>query len=219
MKIVFLGPPGAGKGTYASRLQDKFGWPHISTGDLVREEIKSNTDIGRRIKPYYDEGKLVPDEIVIEMLKGRLSRDDCKNGFILDGFPRNLNQAKELEKITDIDLVINLVVPKDLIIKKLSGRRICKKCGAIYNINEIRIGDKVLPALKPKVDGICDKCGGELYQRDDDRPEVIEKRFVEYQNQTAPLIGYYKERGLLKDVDGVGTVNEVLERIISILNA
>lgn len=218
MNVVFLGPPGAGKGTYASRLQERFGLLHISTGDLVREEIKNKTEIGKKIKPLYDEGKLVPDEVVFDLLKKRLSRGDCKNGFILDGFPRNLNQAKELEKITNIDIVINIVVPKNLVIEKLSGRRICSKCGAIYNIHEIRIGDKVLPTLKPKVDGICDKCGGKLYQREDDKPEVIEKRLKEYKKQTEPLIDYYKKKGLLKDVDGVGTVDEVLGRITRILN-
>ena len=191
MKIIFLGPPGSGKGTYASRVQAKFGWPQISTGDLLREEVKKNTEIGKKADSYMKEGKLVPDEIVLSILKERVSQDDCKNGFILDGFPRTIEQAKELEKITGIDVVVNLMVPKEIIIDRLSSRRVCRKCGAVYNIK----------SMKPKVDGICDKCGGELYQRKDDTIEVIEKRFEIYHEQTAPLIDFYKDRGILIDVE------------------
>ncbi len=192
-KIVLLGPPGSGKGTYASRLEKKFGWPQISTGDLLRQSVKKDTELGKEAKKYMDEGKLVPNEIVIKLLKERISKDDCEEGFILDGFPRSLEQAKELEKITEIELVINLVVPKEIIIHRLSTRRVCKKCGAIYSVASA--------AVMPEVEGICDKCGGELYQRDDDKPEVINKRLVVYKEQTAPLIEFYTEKGILENIE------------------
>lgn len=191
MKLVFLGPPGSGKGTYASRMEKKFGWPQISTGDLCRKAVKNKTNYAEEISRYMQEGKLVPLEIVIKLLKQRISREDCKEGFILDGFPRSLEQARELENITDIDIVVNLLVPEQVVIDRLSTRRVCRNCGEIYNIKSV----------KPKVDGKCDKCGGELYQRKDDMPEVIQKRLVVYQEQTAPLIKYYKEKTILKDVE------------------
>ncbi|MCD6477381.1 MAG: adenylate kinase [Candidatus Aenigmarchaeota archaeon] len=217
MKVIFLGPPGAGKGTYASRLSKKFGWPHISTGDLIREAIKEGTELGEKAKSYYDKGELVPDDIVMELLKERISREDCKNGFILDGFPRNLSQAKELEKISKIDVVVNIIVPKDIIIKKLSGRRVCRKCGKIYNVAGIRIGNVYLPPMLPKKPGICDVCGGELYQREDDKPEVIEKRFEVYQKQTEPLIKYYRDKGILMDFNNIGPADEMAEKLADML--
>ncbi|MCD6575791.1 MAG: adenylate kinase [Nanoarchaeota archaeon] len=186
VKIIMLGPPGAGKGTYATRLAPKLGIPTISTGELLRA-ARDDPEIGETIRKYQDSGELVPDEIVIQILKKRLEQDDAKNGFILDGFPRTLAQAKALETITNIDVVINLDVPEEILIKRLSARRQCKKCGAIYN----------LLYLKPKVDGICDKCGGELYQRDDDKPEAIKERLRVYHEKTAPLIDYYKEKGIM----------------------
>ena len=190
MKIVILGPPGSGKGTYASRLKDLLGIPHISTGDMVREEIRAQTELGKIMKAYSERGELVPDEIIIDMLAKRLSKSDAQRGFILDGFPRTLKQAEYLEKISGVDLVINLNVPDEIIIQRLSNRLICKRCGAIYN----RL------TLKPKVDGICDKCGGELYQREDDRPEVIQERLNVYRRDTKPLIEYYRRKGILRDV-------------------
>lgn len=190
MRIIIFGPPGSGKGTYASRLTAILGIPHISTGDMVREEIKAQTEIGRKIKEYADRGELVPDEIIIAMLINRLEKPDAKRGFILDGFPRTMRQAEELEKIVKVDLVVNLNVPDEVIIQRLSNRLICGRCGAIYN----RL------TLRPKVDEICDICGGELYRREDDKPEVIRERLNVYRRSTEPLIQYYRGKGILRDV-------------------
>jgi len=210
MRLVLLGPPGAGKGTYASRLTVKLGVPHISTGDMVREEIKKQTDLGRKIKEYSDRGALVPDEIIIKLLANRLRKPDCDKGFILDGFPRTISQAEALEKIAKIDLVINLNVPDEIIITRLSNRLVCSKCGAIYN----------LLTLKPKKEGICDKCGGRLYQREDDKPEVIKERLDVYRRQTAPLIEYYNNKGLLRNLsceDLMTPPDVMVEKIIEII--
>lgn len=185
-----LGPPGAGKGTYASRLTGELGFPHVATGDMVREEIKAGTKLGKVIGEYSERGELVPDEIIIELLKKRLGRADCQNGFILDGFPRTIEQAEALDRIGKVDLVINVNVPDAIIITRLSNRLICRECGAIYN--------KL--TLKPKRDEICDECGGELYQREDDRPEVIQERLNVYRKKTEPLIEYYRGKGVLKNV-------------------
>lgn len=181
MNLVIFGPPGSGKGTYASRLQLKLGLPAIATGDLLREIVRKKSKLARTVKEYMSKGELVPDAIVIEVLKERLARDDCEEGFILDGFPRTIDQAKALDNVTRIDAVINLTVPEWLIIERLSSRRICKKCGDVYNTLY----------LKPKKEGICDKCGGELYQRIDDTPEVVKERLKVYERQTEPLIEYY----------------------------
>ncbi|MBS7640204.1 MAG: adenylate kinase [Candidatus Bathyarchaeia archaeon] len=190
MRMLIFGPPGSGKGTYASRLMSILSVPHISTGDLVREEIKRGSEVGIVAKQYVERGELVPDKIIIDLLTERLQKPDAERGFILDGFPRTINQAMFLEENFKIDLVINLVVPDEVIIQRLSNRLICKRCGAIYN----RL------TLPPKVDEICDICGGELYQREDDRPEVIKARLKVYRENTEPLINYYRERGLLRDV-------------------
>ncbi|MCW4027697.1 MAG: adenylate kinase, partial [Candidatus Bathyarchaeota archaeon] len=190
MRLALLGPPGSGKGTYASRLDIRLGVPHISTGDIVRDEIKAGTELGKQIKTYSDRGELVPDEIIIKMLHTRLRRPDCAKGFILDGFPRTIAQAEALGKIAETDLVINLNVPDKIIIQRLSNRLVCRRCGAIFN----RL------TLKPKKDSICDECGGELYTRDDDRPDVIRERLNVYRRETAPLIQYYMNKELLKHV-------------------
>ncbi len=211
MKIVMLGAPGAGKGTYASRLNASLGIPHISTGDMVREEIKAQTELGKKIKQYSDKGELVPDEIIIRLLADRIKKTDCKKGYILDGFPRTINQAEALGKISKIDVVVNLNVPDRIIVTRLSNRVTCKKCGAIYN----------LLTLKPKKEGVCDSCGGELIQRRDDQPEVIQERLNVYREKTEPLIQYYRKRRVLKNVscDDLMTPPEaIIEKILKLLN-
>jgi adenylate kinase len=211
MKMILLGPPGAGKGTYASRLTAILGIPHISTGDIVRDEIKAQTELGKTIREYSDKGELVPDEIIIRLLTKRLRKPDCERGFILDGFPRTKKQAEALDKISKIDLVINVNVPDDIIIKRLSNRTVCRRCGTIYN--------KL--TLKPKINNICDECGGELYQREDDKPEVIQERLNVYRKKTEPLIEYYRKKDLLKNVhcnDLMTPPEVIVEKIKSIID-
>jgi len=211
MRLVLLGPPGSGKGTYASRLNVRLGVPHISTGDIVRDEINAATELGEKIKTYSDRGELVPDEIIIKMLQARLDKPDCAKGFILDGFPRTIPQADALGKIAEIDLVLDLNVPDEIIIQRLSNRLVCRRCGAIFN--------KL--TLKPKEDSICDECGGELYIRDDDRPEVIKERLNVYRRETAPLIQYYSDKELLKDIycNDLKTPPEaIVGKIVSIIS-
>ena len=181
MRFIIFGPPGAGKGTYASILASRLKIAKISTGDIIREEIKRDTLLGKKIVDFVNKGKLVPDDIVIEILKEEIDKPSSKNGFILDGYPRTIEQAKALDNITKIDTVIRLLVPEWVIIERLSSRRICKKCGAVYNIRY----------LKPKREGVCDVCGGELYLREDDKPEVVRERLRVYAVQTQPLINYY----------------------------
>ncbi len=211
MKIIILGPQGSGKGTYASRLSPKLRIPHISTGDICREEVKKGTSLGKEIEKYVNAGELVPDEIIISMLKKRLEKEDCKNGFILDGFPRTLNQAKELEKIAPPDVALYLDVPEWILLERLTSRVICEKCGKIYNLR----------TLKPKKEGICDICGGKLIRRKDETPEAIKKRLEEYEKKTKPLISYYEEKGILKKVscDKIDIPPEVMvEKILKILS-
>ncbi|TKJ17536.1 adenylate kinase [Candidatus Woesearchaeota archaeon B3_Woes] len=209
MNIVFLGPPSVGKGTYTSRIKEKYRILHISTGDIFRENIKNNTNLGQEAKKYMDQGKLVPDEVTINMVKDRLSKDDVKKGYILDGFPRTTPQAEALSEFSKIDVVINFTADESVIIQRVGGRIICKKCSAIFNINNI----------PPKVENVCDKCGGELYQRDDDKPEAVKKRLKIYEEQTAPLIKYYKEKGLLKTIDAnTEDIDSIVQKVIKILD-
>jgi len=184
MKLIIFGPPGSGKGTYASRLQAELGVDVLATGDMLREIMKEDSSLGKKVKGYIEKGQLVPDEVVIQVLRQRMSRLSNKKGFILDGFPRTIEQAKALYKLTRIDGVIKLTVPDWIIIERLSSRRICKNCGEVYNTR----------FLKPKVEGICDKCGGPLYQRSDDTPQVIKERIDVYERQTEPILKYYAEK-------------------------
>jgi len=209
MNIVLLGSPGVGKGTYAKRISKIYNIPQISTGDMFREAIKNKTEIGLKAKEYMDKGELVPDDVTIGIVEERLKKDDCKNGFMLDGFPRTIAQAEALDKIIVIDKVLDFTASDEVIIDRLSGRRVCRNCGAIYHIRNI----------VPKVEGVCDNCGGELYQRDDDKPESVKKRLDVYKKQTAPLIDYYKEKELLADIDANRPIEQVDEIIADVRKA
>lgn len=208
MRIVLLGPPGAGKGTQAAKIIEEYSVPHISTGDIFRKNLKEGTPLGIKAKGYMDQGLLVPDELVVDLVKDRLLEEDCKDGFMLDGFPRTVLQAESLEEeLTGLgqtlNAVININVDAELLFKRLTGRRICKSCGATYHVY-----------FNPtKSEGICDKCGGELYQRDDDQEATVKKRLEVYQEQTQPLIDYYKNKGTLVDIDGVGEIDDVFSQI------
>ena len=209
LRAVLLGPPGAGKGTQAVRLVEKYEIPHISTGDIFRKNIKEGTELGKKAQEYMNAGALVPDELVVDLVKDRLQQDDCKNGFLLDGFPRTIFQAEKLDEFLSesnlkMDIVINLKVEKEALIKRLTGRRVCKDCGASYHIVNI----------PPKKEGVCDICGGELIQSRDDNIETVENRINVYEEQTAPLIGYYKEAGSLVDFDGEASLDEVFDAIV-----
>lgn len=209
LRAVLLGPPGAGKGTQAVRLVEKYEIPHISTGDIFRKNIKEGTELGKKAQEYMNAGALVPDELVVDLVKDRLQQDDCKNGFLLDGFPRTIFQAEKLDEFLSesnlkMDIVINLKVEKEALIKRLTGRRVCKDCGASYHIVNI----------PPKKEGVCDICGGELIQRKDDNIETVENRINVYEEQTAPLIGYYREAGSLVDFDGEASLDEVFDAIV-----
>ena len=213
MKIVMLGAPGAGKGTQAQMLAKKYDIPHVSTGDIFRMNIKNGTELGLEAKKYMDQGLLVPDELTVRILLDRVAKDDCKNGYVLDGFPRTIPQANVLEdaltKLGDkIDYAVNVDVPDENIIRRMGGRRACLACGATYHIEHV----------PPKKEGICDKCGQELVLRDDDKPETVKNRLQVYKEQTQPLIDFYTERGVLHNVDGTKDMNEVFEAIVAILN-
>ncbi len=210
--IILMGPPGAGKGTNAKRIASHYGIPHISTGDMFREAIKNKTPLGELANKYISQGLLVPDDVTIGLVKERISLDDCKNGFLLDGFPRSLPQAEALTSIGEeisrpIKYVINIVVPESILVDRISGRRVCKTCGAPYHIRN----------MKPKVEGICDLCGGELVQRKDDNEETLKARLHEYHKMTEPLISYYKNLGVVYDVDGTKDLDELSKDIAKIL--
>lgn len=205
---MLLGPPGSGKGTQGERIVDEYKIPVISTGDIIRRNLAQNTSLGKEAKSYMDKGQLVPDEVVISLVKSRLDEEDTKNGFLLDGFPRTIFQAEELDKILEIeekklDKVFYLNVPKDLLISRISGRRVCRDCGKSYHIK----------TLIPKVDGICDKCRGELYQREDDNIDTAENRLDVYHKQTAPLIEYYQKHGILVELDGSCSMDALQAKI------
>jgi len=204
MNIVILGPPGVGKGTYAEFLSDKYNIPKISVGALFRRAIKDETELGKKIKDYVSSGDLVPDEIVIELVKNRLQEDDCKRGFLLDGYPRTVAQAEAMRKFKKIDVALNFVAPDEVIMSRIGGRRTCSKCGAIYHIKNV----------PPKVEGVCDRCGERLIQRSDEKPEVIKNRLVVYREKTKPVVDYLRKKGLLADVDAHYSIEEI-DKIIS----
>lgn len=214
MKIIMLGAPGAGKGTQAKKIAAKYAIPHISTGDIFRANIKNNTELGQKAKTYMDKGELVPDELVVDLIMDRFKEADCANGYVLDGFPRTIPQAEALDKALSangesVDYAINVEVPDENIINRMSGRRACVGCGATYHIQ-----------FNPtKVEGICDACGEKLILRDDDKPETVKNRLSVYHEQTQPLIDYYKEAGVLAEVDGTKDMEEVFKDIVNILGA
>lgn len=212
MRLIILGPPGVGKGTQASNIVGKYNIPHISTGDIFRENIKAGTKLGKEAKGYMDKGLLVPDDLVISIVKDRLSKKDCKDGFLLDGFPRTVEQAESLDDELikmgiKLDKVVNIQADEGLLIERTTGRRICKECGATYHINN----------NPPIVEGICDIDQGVLYQRDDDKPETVKTRIQVYMDQTQPLIKYYKDKNLIVDIDGAKTIDEVFTIIVDSL--
>jgi len=212
MRLILLGPPGAGKGTQATRLVEQYGIPQISTGDILRAAVRQGTELGKTAKSYMDSGKLVPDSVVIGIIQERLKEADCSKGYILDGFPRTVAQADALKDAVaamgqKIDHVLSIEVPNEELVQRLAGRRTCKGCGAMYHV-------KFGP---PKVAGKCDKCGGELFQRDDDQEATIRSRLAVYDQQTAPLIEYYRKAGLLRPIDGIGGMDEIYGRIAAVL--
>ena len=212
MRLVLVGPPGAGKGTQAQFISAHLGIPKISTGDIFRANVSQNTELGQEAKKFMDAGDLVPDEITIGMVVSRLEEDDARKGFLLDGFPRNVPQAKTFSDLllaggTPLDVVLELVVDDDEVVRRLSGRRTCRNCGHIWHLD----------FDPPSADGVCDICGGELFQRDDDKPETIRHRLEVYYEQTAPLVGYYAEAGVLVGIDAMGPVDDVTERALAAL--
>ena len=214
MKIIMLGAPGAGKGTQAKKIAAKYEIPHISTGDIFRANIKNGTELGKKAKTYMDQGLLVPDELVVDLIVDRVNQEDCKNGYVLDGFPRTIPQAEALtdalEKLGQkMDYAIDVDVPDENIVRRMGGRRACVGCGATYHI-------EYAPTKK---EGICDTCGGELILRDDDKPETVQKRLDVYHEQTQPLIDYYTKAGILRTVDGTVDIDDVFQAIVDILGA
>ncbi|MBI4016040.1 MAG: adenylate kinase [Candidatus Aenigmarchaeota archaeon] len=212
MKIVLFGPPGSGKGTYASRIAPIYKIPHISTGDIFRGHLAQKTELGKKIEDVMKSGNLVPDDLTMDVVKDRLSQADCKNGFILDGFPRTIPQAEMFDKMEKVDVIVNLVVPDEIIIKRLSSRLSCKECKTIFNTL----------TLKPKIEGKCDKCGGELFLRDDDKPEQIKNRLEVYRRQTMPLVDYYRKKGISYDVtcDRIDIPpEEIVAKILKVLES
>lgn len=213
LRVVLLGPPGAGKGTQAGRIADAWGIPHIATGDIFRANVRNSTELGREAEAYMDEGELVPDEITVAMVRGRLQEDDVDGGFILDGFPRTVPQAQSLEELLadldmPLDVALRFAVDEEDVVRRITGRRVCRECGATYHVEH----------APPRERGVCDRCGGELVHRDDDREEVVRNRIAVYHRQTEPLEFFYWQRGLLRDVDATGGFDEVEDRARDVLS-
>ena len=214
MRIILLGPPGAGKGTQAAGIVEKYNIPHISTGDIFRKNIKEGTDLGKKAKEYMDQGLLVPDELTVGLVTDRITQSDCENGFMLDGFPRNVSQAEQLDtflKENNIELsnVINIEVDKNILVSRAVGRRICKSCGATYHVE----------FNPPKIEGVCNICQGELYQRADDNEETVSKRIQVYLDETKPLADYYAKTGILSNINGQQSIDEVFKDIVNALGS
>lgn len=207
MKIIMLGPPGAGKGTQAQLLVEKYGIPQISTGDLLRKAIADQTELGKLAKEIMDSGRLGPDSLMVDLVKERVAKPDAANGYILDGFPRTIPQAEAWDAEDQVNHVVNIIIDMQIIRDRLVNRRTCRDCNAVYN----------LVGKPPKVDGVCDSCGGELYQRDDDKEEIVVKRFETYKEQTEPLIQYFEEKGLLRNVQAGKNIEETYDRILDVL--
>ncbi|GAA0697502.1 adenylate kinase [Paraclostridium ghonii] len=214
MRIILLGPPGAGKGTQAAGIVEKYNIPHISTGDIFRKNIKEGTELGKKAKGYIDQGLLVPDELTVGLVTDRIAQSDCEKGFMLDGFPRNVAQAQHLDEYLkevgiSLDKVINIEVDKDILVGRAVGRRICKSCGATYHVE----------FNPPKVDGVCDVCGGELYQRADDNEETVSKRIQVYLDETKPLVNYYSQEGIIANINGQQSIDTVFTDIVEALGS
>ncbi|WP_027399941.1 adenylate kinase [Anaerovorax odorimutans] len=214
LRIILLGPPGAGKGTQASRISEKYNIPHISTGDIFRKNVKEETALGLKVKEYMNKGSLVPDDLTIQLIEDRLSADDCKNGFLLDGFPRTVYQAEQFDKYLSernlsIDHVLDIDVKKEELLTRLIGRRVCRNCGATYHVIN----------MPPEKEGVCDVCGGELYQRADDTEATVENRIEVYLAQTKPLIDYYEKSGVISHIDGATGLENVFNDIVDVLGA
>ncbi len=212
MNLVFLGLPGAGKGTQAALLAEKYNIPHISTGDMFREAVKQQTELGKKAKEYMDAGELVPDQVTIGIVRERLAQDDCRRGFILDGFPRTIAQAEALEEVLqelnrELDLALLIDVPEEELVERLTGRRVCQNCGATYHV-------KFDP---PEVEGICDECGGRLEQRDDDKPETVKKRLEVNREKTEKMVNFYSSRGILTEIDARGEIEDIQDKIIRLI--
>jgi adenylate kinase len=207
MNLIFLGAPGAGKGTLATLLSKEYRIPQISTGDLFRAAVKEGSELGRQVRGIMEKGELVPDSLTVELVKERLSKPDARGGYILDGFPRTVAQADALAEFQKIDAVINFSISDELVIRRLSGRRVCRSCGAIYHVEN----------MPPKVEGTCDRCGGELYIRDDDKIDSIKNRLRVYKEQTEPLIAYYRDRAVLREIDSSKSPQDSLAQIESVL--
>jgi adenylate kinase len=204
MKLIIFGPPSAGKGTQAQKLSKKYGIPQVATGDLLREAVAKQTPLGVKIKSYLDTGKLGPDDLIVQLIKERVSKPDCEGGYLLDGFPRTMGQAKELDKMTDIDLVLNIAVDLEMLVERAVGRKICPKCAAVYHVK----------FNAPKKEGVCDKCGASLIQRDDDKEATVRNRLKVYSEQTAPLIEHFRKKGNLVDIDGSAGIDGVFDQMV-----